>query len=122
MCASSPVDRRPSKVFQSILKEIDDKISTECEIRLQALAELADLSMSRFKARFRSEIGIPPAEFIARRKVEKASELLLQSNLSITDIAMRLQFGTSQYFATVYKRYTGKSPSQVRAANELPPM
>ena len=119
-CAASPMDRKPSHSIQKILALINEKITQEEEIQLQTLARQADLSLSRFKARFRSEIGIPPAEYIARRKVEIATEWLLKSNLSVTEIAFRLGFSTSQYFSTVYRRFTGKSPSQVRKLRDSP--
>lgn len=116
-CTASPGDRSPSKALLQVLKSIDEQIERE-DIPLKALASLAGLSLSRFKARFRTEIGIPPAEYIARRKVEKATEWLLDGNLPVTEIAMRLGFSTSQYFSTVYKRFTGKSPSQVRTSRK----
>lgn len=122
VCASSPIERSPSREIQRVLEAVDDRIANEEDIYLKSLAAIAGLSLSRFKARFRSELGIPPAEYVVRRKIEKASEWLLEDELSITEIATRLQFGTSQYFATVYKRFTGKNPSQVRSAREIPPM
>jgi len=82
---------------------------------LRQLARFAALSESRFKERFRSEVGIPPAEYAARKKIERAKSLLRAGNHSITEIAMNLGFSSSQYFATVFKRYTGCNPSQFRS-------
>ncbi len=82
------------------------------------LAAEARLSLSWFKARFRREMGLGPAEFMVRARVEKAKELLGMKK-SITDTAMALGFSSTQYFATVFKRYTGKTPkewNQERAA------
>jgi AraC-like DNA-binding protein/mannose-6-phosphate isomerase-like protein (cupin superfamily) len=78
------------------------------------LASRAGLSASRLKARFKAETGIPPADYMTRMKVEAAKDRLLQENQSVTEIAMELGFATSQYFATVFKRYTGKTPSKFR--------
>lgn len=117
-CATSPVDRLPSPLMQAVLKAIDENIGSETDISLKELASIAGLSLSRFKSRFRAEIGMPPAEFVTRRKVQKASEWLLQTDWPITDISTRLGFSTSQYFATVYKRFTGKNPSLVRNSRE----
>lgn len=75
------------------------------------LARLADLSASRFKARFKEETGIPPAEFVLRVRIEAAQQRLDQGGQSVTDIAYDLGFSSSQYFATVFKRFTGVSPS-----------
>lgn len=78
------------------------------------LAARMNLSESWFKAKFRKQVGMPPAEYILRRKVEKAKTLLGQKNLSVTDVAFRLGFSSSGYFATVFKRYTGMRPSDYR--------
>ena len=74
---------------------------------------VARLSESRFKARFKREMGVPPAEYWLRKKVEQASVLLAKA--TITQVAHQLGFSSSQYFATVFKRYTLTSPSLVHA-------
>ena len=84
------------------------------------LAEQMALSVSRFKARFKQEIGIPPAEYVLRCKISAAKKLLAQPGMTITDIAFRLSFSSSQYFATVFKRYTGKNPRALLAHRPKP--
>jgi AraC-like DNA-binding protein len=83
-------------------------------ISLENLAELSHLSLSRFKKRFKVETGVPPGDYILRRKIEQAVLLLKESDKSITDIAFDLGFSSSQYFATVFKRYQSFSPSTHR--------
>ena len=78
------------------------------------MAEVAGLSVSHFKARFRRETGLPPREFILREKIRLAREALGKGHGTVTDIAFELGFSSSQYFATVFKRYTGQSPRQIR--------
>jgi AraC-like DNA-binding protein len=77
------------------------------------LARMAGLSVSRFKAKFKKVMGIPPAEYMLRKKVERAREMLALRKGSVTDIAFSLDFSSSQYFATVFKRYTGKTPVEI---------
>ncbi len=78
------------------------------------LAAAAHLSLSRFKARFKAEVGVPPADYAMRQRIEFAGQLLRQGDLSVTELAMRLGFNSTQYFATVFKRYVGKAPSAYR--------
>ncbi|MDZ4742445.1 MAG: AraC family transcriptional regulator [Verrucomicrobiota bacterium] len=78
------------------------------------LAVIANLSVSRFKARFKEETGFPPAEYVLRRKLEQGKKLLSQNKDSITNIAINLGFSSSQYFATVFQRYTTLTPSEFR--------
>ncbi len=75
------------------------------------LAALAGLSEARFKVRFKQETGMPPGEFVLRARVEEARRLLTKGGTSITHISYDLGFSTSQYFATVFKRFTGETPS-----------
>jgi len=88
---------------------------------LAALADGAGLSVSRFKARFKAEVGTPPHEYILRSKIEAARKLL-QEDLSVTDVAMRLGFGSSQYFATVFKRFSDQTPRDFRRTGPAVPL
>lgn len=72
------------------------------------LAQASGLSTPRFKARFKQEMGVPPREYVLRQKVRAARKLLLDR--SVTDTAFLLGFSSSQYFATVFRRFTGQSP------------
>jgi AraC-like DNA-binding protein len=76
------------------------------------LAEEAGLSLSRFKTKFKAQMGVAPHEFILRCKIETAKTFLLSQNRSVTDTAMELGFSSSQYFATVFRRFTQQTPME----------
>lgn len=101
------------------IRRIVEMIQTypEEEFSLEDLADEADLSVSRFKARFRTETGIGPHEFILRNKVEAAKRALLQDCQSVTNVAMRFGFSSSQYFATVFRRFTYQTPAEFRTSS-----
>lgn len=84
------------------------------DIKVSDLADIAKYSLSRFKMSFRHQVGIPPREFVLRMKVDTAKEMLKTSDMSITDIALSLSFSSSQYFSTVFKRFTCMSPNEFR--------
>jgi AraC-like DNA-binding protein len=94
--------------INALLREIEARV--EEPLTVAGLADRAGLSVSRFKARFKEEVGIPPADYIQRSKIAASKKLLAEQRLTVTAIAHRLGFSTSQYFATVFKRYTGHSP------------
>ena len=100
-----------SPLMQRVLRYIDDHLGEP--VRVSLLAQAARLSESRCKARFKREMGVPPAEFWLRKKIERAIELL--KTHTVTDVAYSLGFSSSQYFATVFKRYTRVNPSQFHA-------
>ena len=85
-------------------------------MQVARLAQVARLSESRCKARFKREIGVPPAEYWLRKKIEQA--IVLLKNRSVTEVAYELGFSSSQYFATVFKRYKLVSPSQHLVRNQ----
>lgn len=84
------------------------------QLAVSDLAAAAGLSLSRFKTRFKQELGVPPGEYLTRRRVELAKTRLAQRRIGITALAFELGFSSSQYFATVFRRYTGCSPSAWR--------
>ncbi|MCI9548361.1 MAG: AraC family transcriptional regulator [Oscillospiraceae bacterium] len=92
------------------------------ELSMEELAQTALLSVSRFKQKFKLQLGISPRNFINLRKVE-AAKRLLQEGHSVTQVAMDLGFSSSNYFSSVFRRYTSYSPSQyaLRAAQEEEP-
>ena len=80
-------------------------------ILLEQLAEQSGLSLSGFKQKFRREMGVPPREFINVAKVEKSRQLLSQG-YSVTQTAFMLGFSSSNYFATIFRKFTGQTPSE----------
>jgi AraC-like DNA-binding protein len=102
----------PSPTVRRCIDWVDDH--SDRRIRLEELADQCALSLPRFKQRFKDETGVPPGEFIVRRKVNRARSMLDQTDRSVTAIAMDLGFTSSQYFATVFRRYTNMSPSEYR--------
>ncbi len=102
----------PSQVIQDSVGYIQRNVQEL--LRVSELAEQADLSISQFKLRFRREVGLSPYEFVLRKKIEAAAHDLADSSDSITEIALRYGFPSSQHFSTMFKRFTGKRPSDCR--------
>lgn len=75
---------------------------------------LENMSLSSYHRQFVQVIGLSPAEYILKRKIEKAKELLASTDMSVTDIAYRYGFSSSQYFATAFKRFCYCTPTQYR--------
>ncbi len=110
--ALPPPTGRPASLNPA-LHLIEDNLNRQ--LRVPELARAAGLSTSAFKARFRREIGLPPADYVNRRRIALAQHQLRDSRRSVTAIALALGFTSSQYFATQFRRYTGQSPARFRA-------
>lgn len=101
-----------SKVIQMAQKRVATARDDEW-ITVPELAAHVGVSVSYFKARFKAETGTPPAEFITRRKIDKAKKFLEAPGATVTSVAYDLGFSSSQYFATVFKRYMMCAPSDL---------
>lgn len=99
---------RISERITKIIGYIDENLFEEFD--LEQLADKCNLSVSRFKHLFKEEIGIPPSEYIIRRKMEKAQKMIEEQRFSIKDIAYDLGFSSPAYFSTVFRQYNGYSP------------
>lgn len=100
-----PVSDDIKKVYDMILKDPSQ------ELVLEDLAQTAGLSCSQFKQKFRNQIGVSPRRFINTCKIEYAKKLLTEGK-SVTETAMFLNFSTSSYFSTVFKKYTMYTPKE----------
>ena len=104
--------RAVSGVMAHVLEHINLKIDEQLPV--EALARESGLSVPRFKARFRAETGFPPAEFVLRRRIERASQLLASSERTVLEVALQVGFSSSQYFASAFRRITGMTPTAFR--------
>lgn len=106
-------DRNLNKVIQYMNEKAEKKLS------VPEMAMFMGMSVSRFKARFRHETGMPPAEYYLRLKIAKAREFLERGRGNVGETAMRFGFLSSQHFATAFKRFTGISPSKINIKREI---
>jgi AraC-like DNA-binding protein len=110
-CAEKP-QRTEDKNLNKIIQFMNEK--AESKISVPGMARFMGMSESRFKARFRRETGMPPAEYFLKLKVAKAREYLGSGIGNVGDAALRYKFSSSQHFATAFKRFTGVQPSSVQ--------
>lgn len=83
-------------------------------VRMNELARQVGYSRARMFDLFKAQTGLTPNDYLQRLRIEKAQELLKQSETSVTDIALTLGFSSGQYFSTVFGRYMGVSPKEFR--------
>ena len=87
------------------------------------VAEMAahiGLSPAHLTVIFRQQTGRTPVEHVTALRVERACALLDARRASITQVALDLGFCSSQWFATVFRRHCGVSPSAWRAGKRAP--
>lgn len=101
-----------AKVLARVLDYIDAELSKE--IRLADLARIAALSQTHFATAFRQSTGYSPHRWLMKRRIERAAEMLRETNLSVTEVASICGFASSAHFATSFRSYLGASPSRWR--------
>ncbi|WP_170295469.1 bifunctional transcriptional activator/DNA repair enzyme AdaA [Chengkuizengella sediminis] len=84
------------------------------EVQLNQIAAAIAVDPYHLVRTFKKQTGKPPLEFLQEFRVIKAKETLIHTSLTITDIALNHGFNSTAYFSTVFKKFTGYSPSQFR--------
>lgn len=83
-------------------------------ISVGTVAERFHYSRSRFSVLFREQTGINPGKLISELRLEKAKELLLSTDLPVTDIAVLSGFSSPQYFTNRFTKEYLISPREYR--------
>lgn len=78
------------------------------------IAEQFDMSYENFRKKFARLAGVPPAKYRMRRVMERASELMHQSRLTLKEIAARCGFCNEFHFSRRFKQLVGLSPREFR--------
>jgi AraC-like DNA-binding protein len=73
------------------------------------------ISYSTFRRDFKRQTGLSPLQYHLLLKIEKAKELLINTELKAKEIAYKLGFDSDYYFCRLFKQKTGISPAQFRA-------
>ena len=83
-------------------------------IRMADLMSVSGMSESNILRIYKRHMGCSPFQYINRLRLDAASDELIQTDKSITFIAMDLGFNDSNYFSRLFRRHTGLSPREYR--------
>lgn len=85
-------------------------------ISMNELCAVSGVSKQHLCLLFRNTLGTRPMEYIAKRRIQKAKELLTGSDKTVEEIALETGFCTSSYFCKLFKRYEGITPTGFKHA------
>ena len=77
------------------------------------LALACHLSTSYFARRFKHCAGLPPYQFLIKKRVERAKRLL-RGTMPIAEVALECGFSHQEHLTNVFRRWTGQTPSAYR--------
>ena len=84
------------------------------DINNDSLASHFNISKEHMMRTYKKETGDTINNYIVAKRIKEAKDLLLLSDLSMTEIAFRIGFKNSQYFSNSFKKNTGFSPKDYR--------
>lgn len=95
-----------------LMEQMAQNMQKHCreDLGVQDYAQMCHLSVSRFSHRFRTVFGEAPHAYLNRLRIEKAKEILCDTDYSMSEIAEMVGFSDQNYFGRIFKKYTGMSP------------
>lgn len=114
--AGEPVRPVRGGLAPQVLRRVRERMEADiCEdLDTEALAAVAGLSPFHFVRAFRESTGLPPHAYRQRLRMERACRLLEATELSVTEIALGVGFGSSQAFARAFRTNCGTAPGEWR--------
>ncbi|MBE9018266.1 AraC family transcriptional regulator [Chroococcidiopsis sp. CCALA 051] len=101
-------DRQLLKVTDYINAHLAD------DITLSDLAQLLSMSPFHFSRLFKRSIQVTPHQYVLQQRVEQAKQLLIQTELSIMDIALQCGFSSHSHLGKWFRQQTGVTPKMYR--------
>ncbi|MFN8234309.1 MAG: AraC family transcriptional regulator [Actinomycetota bacterium] len=106
----------PSPHLQRRIREVQAflEANLDRDVDLRAIAREAALSPYYFTRQFTAFVGIPPYRYLIGLRIQRAMEMLRDSELTVTQICHRVGFNSLSHFTTTVRQHTGMSPSAYR--------
>jgi len=104
------VDRRIRRAIELMVAQLDQELS------LKDLAAASYLSTFHFARLFKKLTGVTPHSYLAALRTTEAQRLLAETELTITEISMRVGYASPSHFARGFRQATGLTPRAFRAS------
>ena len=105
--------REKIPTLSSLAKKFIDEHYPE-NIRLEDIAAAVDTNVYTLSKIFKAEIGIPPMRYVVLRRLGEAQNLLINTEMTITRIALSVGYNDSNYFQNVFKNFMQMTPKEYR--------
>ena len=103
-----------SAPVQRVILYIDGNLTED--LSLHTLADIHNVSAGYLSSLFRKETGCTLTDYVNRRRVARAADLLVSTKLQIQTVAQYSGIMDVQYFSRVFKRVTGMTPREYRSS------
>lgn len=86
-------------------------------LTLQHVANHVHLNPNHFSEVFKREIGMTYIEYVTNERIRRAMEMLDETSIKVNEVAGKVGYEDVKYFSQLFKKITGKTPSEYRARN-----
>lgn len=102
--------------YGTVIKDAISYIHSHLDeaISMKQVADNVHLNPSYFSVLFKEQTGLTFSEYLTRRRMQRAKELLVTTRMPIREIAEQVGYQTAKYFIKVFGDNEGQSPSQYR--------
>ena len=115
----TPINKKTSRLCSLAKRYIDSHYQEN--ITLDQLAEVCHVSKYHLAHAFTEEYGVSPINYLISKRLEEAEHLLRTTDFSLSLISNTTGFSSSSYFAQIFKKQNGMSPTEYRKSNSLKP-
>jgi AraC family transcriptional regulator len=98
--------------LRQVTEYINDNLSSS--VTVTDMANLLEMGPCHFARAFKESTGMSPHQYVLRRRVERAVQMLKETSVSLAGVAYDLGFSSQGHFSTVFRKAVGVSPSDYR--------
>jgi AraC family transcriptional regulator len=102
----------PQRQLVQVLDYIHEHLDQD--LKLADLAQLLGISQFHFSHSFKQAIGVSPYQYLIQQRIERAKQLLKQTERSIMDIALDCGFNSHSHLSKQFRQLTGMTPRAYR--------
>ncbi len=103
-----------SEVLRKAIRIMQENL--EKPLSTREIARQCNIGVRQLERRFHQAVGVTPAKFYLRLRLERARHLLHYSTTPITDVALSCGFYSPSHFSKCYRQHFGVTPSGERRA------
>ncbi len=115
--------RKEETVSSELIRLAHEYIYANLEdnINIQDIAAYLGISREHLSRVFKQQLGETPSNFLHQKKMMRACKLLLETNLTVSEVADKLGYTTSAAFIRTFKQVLNMTPGQLREIGWIPP-
>ncbi|PMC33798.1 DNA-binding response regulator [Bacillus sp. UMB0899] len=110
-------EKQDDSYIQKAMNYVDQHLNEQ--LSLKEVATFVHLNSSYFSVLFKDQTKMTFSEYVTRSRLQRAKNLLIGTNMAVSDIAEAVGYTTAKYFIKIFKEYEGQTPSKYRKTSMI---